>query len=220
MTTTRHQSRVEIDATTHDHVFPAMVATDQSWNGWAIPSFDLPTCRRIADMVNTPEDDSTVITFDGDTVVVTTTDGDETWTDRLDPDDEGLYGLGAFGWTWQELPEGAPTDDADLDAWLAHRTEVSEVHCKAANAWNAQRIAEGRPYDRDAATEQTATANAAVALHELAVAFGGGFHPDTDPGAYSSYPDGYDPERVEAVLDAATEHGVDTYAVTLAAVTR
>jgi hypothetical protein len=218
--TTRHASRVEIDATTHDHVFPAMVDSDQRWNGWAIPSFDLDTCRRIAAMVNTPDDDSMVVTFDGDTVVVTTNDGDESWVDRLDPDADGLYGLGAMSWTWQELPEGAPTDDAELDAWLGVRAERGTVYAEASNAANARRIAEGRPYDADARRVLTEAGNAAVALYDMAVAFGGGFHPDTAPNFYTDYPEGYSPVRVDKVLREALDADVDVYAVAVKAVTR
>lgn len=152
-------ARVEIDAETHEHVFPAMVRTDVRWNGWACPYFDLDQVRRIAAMV---ESDETRIVVDGDEVTVLSDYGDGFEPELVEPVG-GLYAVGAWSWTWTELPDDAPDGDAELDAWLARRRVASRAYADAANALNAQRIEAGEPYDDDFRARQREVGLAAVA---------------------------------------------------------
>jgi hypothetical protein len=87
------------------------------WNGFlAAPRFDALTVVEIFEEIerwnvaaNSPEYGFD-FEFDGDVLVVT----DRQWAeedpegylpDRIDPDEDGLYPVGAFGWVWSEAPE-------------------------------------------------------------------------------------------------------------------
>lgn len=73
--------------------FPAEVLAD-TWNGWACPRFTREVAEQIVEVCNLTEDMPT-FTFDGPAIV-----GDG---ERYMPDQDGLYGLGAFAWTWEVM---------------------------------------------------------------------------------------------------------------------
>lgn len=142
------QTRVEIDAQTHADVFPATVPVPEvRWNGFACPSFDRETAERVIAMVTRDGEDYHVFHWDGDTLVMVSTDGS---TREQDPTGEWIdvermegptYSIGAWGWTWQEIDEDAPTEPEALDAWLTQRAEEGAAYAKAHNARNRERRA-------------------------------------------------------------------------------
>lgn len=50
-------------------------------------------------------------------------------------------------------------------------------------------------------------------LERLIRAIGGGFHPDTRGGDYTSLPDGWTAEEVDYTIDSAIAAGLDPYAI-------
>jgi hypothetical protein len=73
------------------------------WNGWACPSFTLDAVRTLAEWLagQDPYDGyDTVTVRDGGSVAVTTFDGE---VYDVTPDDDGLYGVGAYAWVWSEV---------------------------------------------------------------------------------------------------------------------
>ncbi|RSM68696.1 hypothetical protein DL991_41235 [Amycolatopsis sp. WAC 01375] len=86
-----------------DPHFPALVA-DELWNGAAIPRFRLEVAELVVDWINDTyasyPDGSARAHWDGDTVVLTHSDPDYD-PDRVEPDDEGRYGIGARAWVWE-----------------------------------------------------------------------------------------------------------------------
>ncbi|WP_410646252.1 hypothetical protein [Amycolatopsis sp. cmx-4-54] len=83
--------------------FPALVA-DELWNGAAIPRFRLEVAELVVDWINDTHakypDGSARAHWDGDTVVLTHSDPGYD-PDRVEPDDEGRYGIGARAWVWE-----------------------------------------------------------------------------------------------------------------------
>ena len=87
---------------------------DQRWNGWLCPAFDLYTVIEFIDRSNAhvgdPEDDSYLhYRFEGDALLVAfpvylAEDPDNAW-ERVEPDSDGLYWLGAWGWCWSEAAQ-------------------------------------------------------------------------------------------------------------------
>jgi hypothetical protein len=86
------------------------------WNGWiAFPYFDAYTVVDILDnYVNRPgsdpyhwydyhfEDDGTLVTEDRQERTEYPEDFEP---ERIEPDEDGLYSLGAYGWTWDEISD-------------------------------------------------------------------------------------------------------------------
>lgn len=156
-------ARVHIDAMTHDQVFPCTLPVPPDrWNGWECPTFDRATAERVIAMVaddDNPDAQVFLWTTDRDGVdclLMGSVDGFEIWWEYVGNDRDG-YTIGAYSWTWSEIPDSAPADDAGLDDWLA-----------AADAWSARytRIwnkALHEAYARGAAPgEAAAAAQAAV----------------------------------------------------------
>jgi hypothetical protein len=104
-------------------VYPAEVARVQ-WNGWACPRFTRQTAENIvADVAenNTKpwHDCDDRLSWDGDVIVryePAFADEEGYQPERLEPDSNGMYGIGAFEWVWQEawcqgeIHEGEPDD--------------------------------------------------------------------------------------------------------------
>ncbi|GHJ45861.1 hypothetical protein Cs7R123_32030 [Catellatospora sp. TT07R-123] len=85
--------------------FDAMIPKGYTWNGWDLPSFDLPTVEQIAAQVARQQQDpdyTTRIDIDGTTVTVVEQAGtaEQTCT-VLSPDHDGRYPVGSGWWTWQ-----------------------------------------------------------------------------------------------------------------------
>jgi hypothetical protein len=97
--------------------FPAVI-DDKRWNGFVRPRFTRDTAQVVAAWLNTdhpndPMSGNYNARFDGDTLIVT--DLYEGTTDRIHPDTEGRYSIGAGGWMW-EL--SIPVSDVAAEAAL------------------------------------------------------------------------------------------------------
>lgn len=135
-----YQGRVEIDAVDASDIFPATLVRGQHWNGFACPSFDLETARKVVEWVegNQGDDDYHRFTWTtdregGHALLLTNVDGDDQYHEYMGDDDAG-YGVGAFSWTWQEVADDMPHDEASINAYLADRRTRTEAYC---SLWNA-----------------------------------------------------------------------------------
>lgn len=91
------------------------------WNGWATPSIDAWACQLIIEKLS--EDDTYRYEWQDDLSLKTWAVEDEDeleahpeYVEVLRPDSDGLYGLGAFSWTWSEDTEAEELlADGNLD---------------------------------------------------------------------------------------------------------
>ncbi|MEV6527151.1 hypothetical protein AB0M43_34995 [Longispora sp. NPDC051575] len=108
--------------------FDGQILKGYSWNGWAIPAFDLPTVRAIGQAIagQAAGPDLVTVVEIGDDATVTLVEEAGTAHEHrtvIEPDADGLYGLGAWSWCWSinttpTLPDLAP---ADLRLWFPWR---------------------------------------------------------------------------------------------------
>jgi hypothetical protein len=83
--------------------FRATTILPERWNGWLNPLFDRDAVDALRYWINAStaqyaEDDGCVtLEWDGDTLVVTEY-VDERY--RIEPNSDGLYAVGCYGWTW------------------------------------------------------------------------------------------------------------------------
>ncbi|OXM57050.1 hypothetical protein CFP71_09955 [Amycolatopsis thailandensis] len=103
----RGEELVTITIDDRDPAFPALVAAEL-WNGAAIPRFRPEVAEFVVDWINDTyakyPDGSARAHWDGDTIVLTRSDGDTRPSyieDRVEPDDDGRYGIGARAWVWE-----------------------------------------------------------------------------------------------------------------------
>lgn len=103
----RGEELVTISIDDLDPAFPALVAAEL-WNGAAIPRFRLEVAEFVVDWINDTyakyPDGSARAHWDGDTIVLTRSDGDTRGSyieDRVEPDDDRRYGIGARAWVWE-----------------------------------------------------------------------------------------------------------------------
>lgn len=85
--------------------------TDHRWNGWILPGLDAWSVVKVAEALteayaDTSERAPEIAWVDGD-LVVTEYDGDEAYAETIHPNGDGLYGLGAYAWTWSVDHEAA-----------------------------------------------------------------------------------------------------------------
>lgn len=80
---------------------------DVRWNGWLCPSIDALAVEVIlTDLAasyaaaNDPDAPTWEWADDG-TLLVTDNADDAHYTERYEPDADGLYALGAYGWCWE-----------------------------------------------------------------------------------------------------------------------
>ncbi|WP_030236830.1 hypothetical protein [Streptomyces sp. NRRL S-350] len=120
MTSTRYPNRVATLVTLDGPDFPAMVDPTNRWNGWLSPCFDLTTVRKLAKFLDQQAEEfgrdcvDTVHIVEGGTnpdgtprAIVTKVSwqylpdsGPEECTDIIEPDEDGLYGIGGWEWCW------------------------------------------------------------------------------------------------------------------------
>ncbi len=92
--------------------FPALVDLDERWNGWLVPRFDRASATRVIEWLNqerttAPENDrheyahATWVS----TVIVITNHHDADAPDRIEPDTEGRYAIGAYNWCWEPIDQ-------------------------------------------------------------------------------------------------------------------
>lgn len=148
----RRPSRVHIDAEDHTQVFDAIVS-DDDWNGWALPTFDLENALAVEAMVTRWGEGNVHFLWttdrEGRTCLILG-DGydDEIWWEPCG-DEESGFPIGAYSWCWSELDEDAPHQPAALDAWLQGRRDVSHRYVEV---WNtALQTARARGADSDIA---------------------------------------------------------------------
>lgn len=79
--------------------------TNSHWNGWLVPFIDphgvQTVMAAIADAYSNYEDAPTH-RWEGETLILVERDGGDIFEDRLEPDADGLYPLGAYAWVWSE----------------------------------------------------------------------------------------------------------------------
>ncbi len=164
----RRATRVAMDPETHADVFPCTVPEGVCWNGWACPTFDLPTAERVVAWQERNGDEYQCFRW------TTDRDGARTLLMGYAPDGDGQpewevagterdgFSIGAFCWTWQEVGD-LPTDPAAIDAALAEQNAHVVAYCRT---WNAALRAsyEEVPgdYARAAAAAQSAVAAAGL----------------------------------------------------------
>ncbi|MCK9903909.1 hypothetical protein CC117_27690 [Parafrankia colletiae] len=97
--------RVTISGVYSEYEVPA---SDERWNGWAVPGFTAGQVRQLAaetavlaETVPADEIDTITIGDDG-TVRVHSGQWDSTAVVELAPD--GLYYIGAYDWAWEIVP--------------------------------------------------------------------------------------------------------------------
>ncbi|MGH3737568.1 MAG: hypothetical protein ACRDT6_18460 [Micromonosporaceae bacterium] len=91
--------------------YPAQVRIGRTWNGWAIPRFSREVCERIAAdtqrLAGVMPGAVEVVRVAGNRVRITR-DGDPGgWVEVVEPDLDGMYGVGAMAWTWSVVDESA-----------------------------------------------------------------------------------------------------------------
>lgn len=108
---------------TGNHTYPARIIPGQTWNGWLVPYFTLEIVRQIAAETQAAAERyghkcvDTVHVIDGGTdeagqpraVVVQVSwryldqDGPESVTSVAAPNEDGLYCVGGWEWTWYRV---------------------------------------------------------------------------------------------------------------------
>jgi hypothetical protein len=100
---TFHYGLVRLD---DSPTFEALYDPTVRWNGWLCPYLDRANTEKLVDLMNEwakkyPEGGS--FAWDGDVVVETVEDGDETHVDRHEPiivAGTQRWTIGAFSWVW------------------------------------------------------------------------------------------------------------------------
>jgi hypothetical protein len=94
-----------------DDIYDAIHDPTIRWNGWLCPSFTRETVEQMAtdfDKAASEYEDMDRITFDGDDVLIHSPvyeaeDGYK--PERITPDADGLYSVGAFAWCWYDADD-------------------------------------------------------------------------------------------------------------------
>lgn len=70
------------------------------WNGWLCPSFDRAEAEQIATWATTEDPEYTFFEWDGDVLIYTQLNYEDSEPERYEPDANGRYPIGAFAWVW------------------------------------------------------------------------------------------------------------------------
>lgn len=142
---------------------------ENRWNGWLNPYIDAWSVELTLTRLNESYGDDADTygydwTWDDEGALVLTSrqlleeaQNDEQRghaTEVIAPNDDGLYGLGYYGWTWSEDHNYGATEE-----WQAWHSAYRDVYIAAANAENHRRIAAGEPYDPTARGRQDSAAH-------------------------------------------------------------
>lgn len=91
--------------------YPAQIATNLAWNGWAVPRFTLDVAQRIAHDTQTlaaaatrGEIETVHVTGDRVEIVRENHRGGDT-VEVVEPDQDGRYRIGAMAWAWLAIDE-------------------------------------------------------------------------------------------------------------------
>lgn len=91
-------------------IFSGLTDGDR-WNGWRTPRFPLEEAKRIAEWTQNPDifdpENNEVLTYDAARGVFVGVDGtyvsdDEDGITIYEPDADGLFWIGTYGWCWEE----------------------------------------------------------------------------------------------------------------------
>lgn len=131
------------------------------WNGWLCPSIDAWSVMKVMDALTVEESDSQhrYEWLDDGVFKFVEIHDDEEYVELLKPDEDGLYDLGCYSWTWSKDPEFYWS--AERKAWAADRTRI---WVDTSNAVNQRQHDEGTWTGDD--TERRAAAEAAVAEYD------------------------------------------------------
>ncbi|MFC0623795.1 hypothetical protein [Kribbella deserti] len=69
------------------------------WNGWLCPSFDRDVAEKVAAWAN-EDPESARFTWEGDVLVYEQPNYPDSEPERIEPDSNGHYSIGAFSWVW------------------------------------------------------------------------------------------------------------------------
>jgi hypothetical protein len=82
-----------------DAVFPAVIE-DERWNGFARPRFSRAAAEAVAAWLNDRHGVGAIVAaFDGEALTITETAAGH--VERIDPDTDGRYSIGAGAWEWE-----------------------------------------------------------------------------------------------------------------------
>lgn len=134
---------------------------ENRWNGWLNPYIDAWSVQETLTAINASyggdadtygydwvwEDDGTLTLTERQWRDEAAERGETYEPQSIGPDEDGLYGIGYYGWTWSE--------DHTYDEWKAWDRERTRVWVDANNAKNHEQVAAGIQ-DRRAANHQAA----------------------------------------------------------------
>jgi len=130
------QSREMSVAIGDGHSFPALVDLGERWNGWLCPRFDRTIVGRVVDWLNgeratAPEcdrPDYAHATWTGTTILLSEC-GDASAPERIEPDADGRYSLGAYSWCWEPVQqqEGTAVTDQPIKLTTLTALQVSAL---------------------------------------------------------------------------------------------
>jgi len=114
-------------------------------------------------------------------------------------------------WPGYHVPEPNPP----FDFYSAHGGSTQGLSALRQNVQHALRVVDEEHARSRQQQQPTPYAVALDVFRRMVTAFAGGYHPDTDPGMYAGYPDGYNADRVDDIEAFARSCGIDLYDVAL-----
>jgi hypothetical protein len=111
----QNNARVTIGGENEDEIFAAHILRYR-WNGWACPLFDKAEAQRVMDWSNKladthGSDAAARLHWEGDTLVLVEPWWGDDGTERIEPNENGFYGIGAMNWTWSIVGGDPFADD-------------------------------------------------------------------------------------------------------------
>lgn len=105
--------------------YAGQVLAGQFWNGWAIPRFPRAVAdeivadqKALADEYGFGDGVNEVFAWDGDDLVIRATDGEDEYEERIRPDADGCYDIGAMSWCWETV---APDEWEAMADYIQYR---------------------------------------------------------------------------------------------------
>lgn len=131
------QALFGIDPMTPQEIFTGWHHSDIRWNGWATPAFDREVAEKVIAWVAKGyegyDEPPTTFAWDGDVLVMSNHEyeDDEGWEpERIEPDADGRYGIGAFSWVWSEIE---PPEGVDVAEWFTEQRRLEKLYSDASN---------------------------------------------------------------------------------------
>jgi hypothetical protein len=114
-TPTEHDGYVVADWS--GSTYPAKISSYR-WNGWAVPRFTKEIAEKIVAEIQADADeypDNDVLSWEGDRIKIVSpvysAEDPAYEPEYVDPDADGMYGVGAMSWTWWETKRDYHEDD-------------------------------------------------------------------------------------------------------------